>query len=200
MVALIARLDVDAVDWVGTSMGGLIGLSIAGQPGSPIRKLVLNDIGPTIDAAAVKRIGEYVGQPLRFADVEQATNYITLVSAPFGLKTRAEWREITETVIRRDGDAWVLHYDPRLALPFKAVTAEAAAAGEAALWKLYDRIACPTLLTRGAESDLLSFATAQAMTERGPRARLVEFDGVGHAPMFMHDDQIGAVRSFLLQE
>lgn len=200
MAALIARLNAKTLHWVGTSMGGLIGMSVAGQAGSPIAKLVINDVGPTLDAAAIVRIGDYLGKPERFADVEQATDYFATIFAPFGLKTREEWRAITETVIRKDGDGWIPHYDPRIALPFKAVTPEAAATGEAALWKLYDSIRCPTMLTRGAQSDLLTSATAKAMTERGPRAKLVEFGGVGHAPMFMHDDQIKVVADFLLTD
>jgi pimeloyl-ACP methyl ester carboxylesterase len=200
MAALIARLNAKTLHWVGTSMGGLIGMSIAGQPGSPIAKLVINDIGPTLNAAVLTRIRDYLGKPVQFADIEQATDYVAAISAPFGLKTRDEWRAITETVIRKDGDRWIPHYDPRIALPFKAVTPEAAAAGEAALWKLYDNIKCPTLLTRGAKSDLLSPATARTMTERGPRARLVEFEGIGHAPIFMHDDQIKVVADFLLTD
>jgi pimeloyl-ACP methyl ester carboxylesterase len=202
MVTLIARLGVESVHWVGTSMGGLIGIMLGGQPGSPIAKLVINDVGPTLDAAALARIGDYLGKPVRFKDLEQAVDYIAAISVPFGLRTRGEWREITETVVRpiRDeqGDGWVLHYDPRIAVPFRAVTPESAAAGEAAMWKLYDAIACPTLLVRGERSDLLTRETAQAMTQRGPRAKLVEIAGVGHAPMFMHDGQIAVVRDFLL--
>lgn len=204
MVTLLARLDAETVDWVGTSMGGLIGITLAGQPGATIRRMVINDVGPTLDAAALARIGEYLGKPVRFASVEQAIDYVALISAPFGLSTRDEWRELTLPVIRpvhdAHGEGWVMHYDPRIGEPFKSVTAEAAAAGEAALWQLYEAIQARVLLTRGARSDLLSPATAQRMTQVGPPARLVEFDGVGHAPMFMHDDQIAVVRDFLLQE
>ncbi len=204
MVTLVARLDVPHVHWVGTSMGGLIGIWLGGQPGSPISRMVINDVGPTLDAAALTRIGDYVGKPMRFASVDEATDYVTSISLPFGLRSRDEWRTITESVIRpvhdTQGDGWVLHYDPAIGAPFRNVTPESAAAAERALWALYDRIGCPLLLTRGAESDLLSRATARAMTERGPRARLVEFAGVGHAPMFMHDEQIAVVRDFLLEE
>lgn len=200
MVTLLARLDADTVDWVGTSMGGLIGITLAGQPGVAIRRLVINDVGPTLDAAALTRIGEYVGKPLRFADEEQAIDYVASISAPFGLTSRADWRAITLPAIKRDGDAWVLHYDPRIGEPFRAVTPEAAAAAEASLWGLYGNIKAQVLLTRGAESDLLSRATAQRMVDTGPHARLVEFAGVGHAPMFMAADQIGVLREFLLQE
>ncbi len=202
MVTLLARLDADAVDWVGTSMGGLIGMSLAGQPGAAIRRMVINDVGPTLDAAALTRIGEYLGKPVRFASEDQAIDYVSTISAPFALKTRGEWREITLPVIKPspDGEGWVMHYDPRIGEPFRATTPEAAAAGEAALWGLYANIKARVLLTRGASSDLLSAATAQRMTEIGPRARLVEFAGVGHAPMFMHADQIDVVRQFLLEE
>jgi pimeloyl-ACP methyl ester carboxylesterase len=199
MVTLIARLGVESVHWVGTSMGGLIGLTLAGQPGSPVKRLVLNDVGPKVNPEALARIGDYVGKPMRFSSVEEAVDYITLISLGFGLRDRDEWREITQSVLKPDGDGFTLHYDLRLALPIKAMTPEIAAASEAALWKFYDQIQCPTLLIRGANSDLLSHETATAMTQRGPRASLVEFAGVGHAPMFFDPAQIGAVRNFLLQ-
>lgn len=200
MVTLLARLNATTVHWVGTSMGGLIGIALAGLEHSPVARLVINDVGPRLDAAAIARIGAYVGAPVRFASVDEAIDYVMKVAAPFGLRTREEWREITEPALRADGDGWVLHYDPRIAEPFKAVTPQSAAAGEAMMWKLYDAIACPTLLARGAESDLLTRETAEEMTRRGPRARLVEFPGVGHAPMFLHDDQIAVVREFLLED
>jgi pimeloyl-ACP methyl ester carboxylesterase len=199
MVTLVARLNAQSVHWVGTSMGGLVGISLAGMADSPVSRLVINDVGPRLDAAALARIGAYVGRPVRFASVEEAIDYVATVAAPFGLRTREQWREITEPSLRADGGEWVLHYDPLIAMPFGAVTPQSAAAGEAAMWKLYDAIRCPTLLTRGETSDLLSRETAAEMTRRGPRARLVEFAGVGHAPMFFDDEQIAVVRDFLLQ-
>jgi pimeloyl-ACP methyl ester carboxylesterase len=198
MVTLIARLDVERVDWVGTSMGGLIGIALAGQPESPIRQLVINDVGPALGAAAIARIGSYVGQPVSFAGLEDAVDYVSMTAAPFGLKTREDWRELVAPTLRREGDRFVFHYDPAIATPFKSVTPEAAAAGEAAMWALYDRIAARTLLVRGAQSDLLTAETAAAMSTRGPRPLLVEVDGVGHAPTFMPADQIAFVRDFLL--
>jgi pimeloyl-ACP methyl ester carboxylesterase len=198
MVTLIARLDVGRVDWVGTSMGGLIGIALAGQPESPIRQLVINDVGPALGAAAIARIGSYVGQPVSFANLEEAVDYVSVTAAPFGLKTREDWRELIVPTLRREGDRYVFHYDPAIAVPFKSVTPEAAAAGEAAMWALYDRITARTLLVRGAESDLLTAETAAAMVTRGPRPALVEIDGVGHAPTFMPADQIAVVRDFLL--
>jgi pimeloyl-ACP methyl ester carboxylesterase len=199
MVTLIARMNAQSVHWVGTSMGGLIGISLAGLPDSPVSKMVINDVGPRLDAAALTRIGSYVGKSVRFASLDEAVDYVAAVAAPFGLRSREEWRELTEPALRQDGDAWVLHYDPLIAVPFAAVTPQSAAAGEAAMWKLYDAIACPTLITRGEISDLLTSETAEDMTRRGPRARLVQFAGIGHAPMFFHDDQIAVVRDFLLQ-
>jgi pimeloyl-ACP methyl ester carboxylesterase len=198
MVTLLARLDAEAVDWVGTSMGGLIGMGLASLPGSPIRRMVLNDVGPAIEPGAIARIGAYLGVPLSWASIDEAADYLRGISKGFGPHSREEWMALTRPMLVADGDRWVLHYDPAIALPFKAVTPEAVAAGEAMLWNRYDAIRCPTLVVRGAESDLLSHATAQAMGERGPRARLVEFAGVGHAPTLVAPDQIDAVREFLL--
>jgi len=198
MVVLIARLNVGAVDWVGTSMGGLIGIALAGQLNSPIRRLVINDVGPRLDAAAVSRIGSYVGAPLTFTSVDQAVDYISMVAAPFGLTRRQDWRELVEPGLKRQGANWILHYDPQIAVPFKAVSPEKAAADEAILWSLYDNIRCPTLVLRGENSDLLSRSTAAEMQGRGPRAELAEIAGVGHAPTLMLPHEMALVRDFLL--
>ena len=200
MVTLIARLDVEQVDWVGTSMGGLIGIALAGQAQSPIRRLVINDVGPRLDAAAIARIGDYVGTPMSFSSVDQAVDYISVIAAPFGLTRREDWRELVEPGLKRDGARWILHYDPRIAVPFRAATPERTAADEAALWALYDNIRCPTLVIRGENSDLLSRATLDDMARRGPRAKTVEIAGVGHAPTLMLANEIAIVRSFLLNE
>ena len=199
MVTLVARLGVEQVDWVGTSMGGLIGLGLASLPNSPVRRLVLNDVGPAIEPAALARIGTYLGQPVRWASLDEAADAMWAVSQGFGPHTREQWLELSQPQIvpAPDGNGFVPHYDPAIAVPFRAVTPDIAKAGEAALWAAYDRLSAPTLLLRGAQSDLLSAATAQAMTERGPRARLVEFAGVGHAPMLVQPDQRAVVREFL---
>ena len=202
MVALLARLDTEQVDWVGTSMGGLIGLGIAslhrpeGRP-SPIRRLVLNDVGPAIRFEALQRIGSYLGKAAHFSSLEEGAAYLRSISEGFGPHTDEEWLALSTPLFREDGGQWKMHYDPAIALPFTAVTPEIAAAGEAALWGAYDALSCPTLLIRGADSDLLSAETARAMTQRGPSARLVELPGVGHAPTLIHEDQIAIVRSFL---
>jgi pimeloyl-ACP methyl ester carboxylesterase len=199
MVALIARLGVAEVDWVGTSMGGLIGIALAGQAEAPIRRLVINDVGPRLDATAIARIGTYLGAPVSFATVDEAIDYVSVVAAPFGVKAREDWRELVEPALRRDGERWRLHYDPAIAVPFKSVTPEGAAAAEAAMWRLYDAIRGPTLIVRGEHSDLLTRETLAEMRSRGPRAEGAEVPGVGHAPTFMFEYEIALVRDFLLK-
>lgn len=202
MVTLLARLDAEVVDWVGTSMGGLIGLAVASLKGSPVRRLVLNDVGPAIEASALQRIGSYLGQPARWKTVEEAADALLAISTGFGPHSREQWLELTRPQVvpvpAAEGGGFKPHYDPAIAVPFRAITPEAAAAGQAALWYAYEQLKCPTLLLRGADSDLLSSETARAMTERGPRARLVEFAGVGHAPTLVAADQRAAVAEFLL--
>ncbi len=198
MVTLLARLDASELHWVGTSMGGLIGLGLASLADSPIRRLVLNDVGPAIEYAALARIGGYLGQPAHWKTVDEAADALRAISLGFGPHTREEWLALTRPQLKADGDGFRPHYDPAIAAPFRAVTPELASAGEAMLWQAYDALKCPTLLLRGAESDLLSRATADAMAQRGPRARVHEIEGVGHAPMLVKADQIAVVRDFLL--
>ncbi len=202
MVTLVARLDVEQLDWVGTSMGGLIGLGLASLPGSPVRRLVLNDVGPAIQPEALRRIGGYLGQPAHWRTLDEAADALLAISQGFGPHTREQWLELTRPQLVADTGhpqgGFKPHYDPAIALPFRAITPELAAAGEALLWQSYERLSCPTLLLRGAESDLLSRDTALAMTQRGPRARLHEFAGVGHAPMLVQPEQRAVVRAFLL--
>ncbi|MGX4641317.1 alpha/beta fold hydrolase [Massilia sp. SYSU DXS3249] len=202
MVTLVARATAggpDQVHWFGTSMGGLIGMALASLPGTPVTKLVLNDIGPTLDGAAMARIADYIGQDLRFPDYETGARFIREVSNSFGPHTEEQWNKLAGDVLRQETDgAWVRHYDLALAVPFKAMSEERAQRDQAALWRAFDAIACPTLLVRGAESDLLSHETAEEMTRRGPRPRLVEIPGVGHAPTFVQPDQIAIARDFLL--
>lgn len=195
LTTLIARLDVEAVDYLGTSLGGLIGMTLAALPDSPVKKLVLNDVGAVLSAASLLRIGAYLQQRPQLPTLEAAEAYVRAVYAPFGAHSDAEWRMLTESVVRREPDGSLrLHYDPALAVPFTAKPPEA----DVELWSLYDAIRCPTLVLRGEHSDLLTRATAQGMSARGPRARVVEFANVGHAPTLMHEDQIGVVREFLL--
>jgi pimeloyl-ACP methyl ester carboxylesterase len=213
MLALLAKLQAEApigtLDWVGTSMGGLIGLVISGQPDLPlpqrVRKLVLNDVGPTVEWAALERICTYLGKSGEFESVQQAADAMWAVSSSFGPHTPAQWLALSTPMVRlvENADAnapkcWKLHYDPAIAEPFCAATQASTAQGQAVLWRLYDQVSADTLLLRGVESDLLSLDTAQAMTERGPRAQLVAFKGVGHAPTLTSADQVAVVADFLL--
>jgi pimeloyl-ACP methyl ester carboxylesterase len=197
MVTLLARLNAQTVHWVGTSMGGLIGIGLASLPQSPISRMVLNDVGPTIQPEAIARIGSYLGLPMRWSSLDEAADYMLSISRGFGPHSREQWLALTQPMLKPDGEGFKPHYDPNIAVPFKAMTPDIAAAGEAALWRAYDAIGCPTLLLRGADSDLLTRDTAIAMTQRGPRAQLREFAGVGHAPMLVVPEQIAVVREFL---
>lgn len=200
MVTLVARLNPAVLHWFGTSMGGLIGLAFTSLPGAPVSRLVLNDIGPRLDVAALQRIGTYLGQPISFDSVDAGVAYIQQVSQSFGAHTDAQWREFAQYTLREVEGRWRFHYDPEIAMVFKQTTPEMVMLGEQALWSAYDAIACPTLLVRGADSDLLSAETAREMTMRGPRARLLEFPDIGHAPSFLHEAQIDRLEAFLLED
>jgi pimeloyl-ACP methyl ester carboxylesterase len=194
LAALIARSGAEQVDWVGTSMGGLIGMMLAAQPHTPIRRLVLNDVGPVIPKASLERIAQYVGKAPTFADLDALERYIRQVSAPFGPLTDDQWRHLALHSSRRYDDGSVaMGYDPAIGNAFSGEMKDVV------LWPFWDAISCPTLLLRGVQSDLLLESTAQEMTQRGPRPRLVQFEGIGHAPMLMADDQIAVVREFLLE-
>ncbi|WP_332775272.1 alpha/beta fold hydrolase [Polaromonas sp.] len=263
MLALLAQLHAQApvkvLDWVGTSMGGLIGMVLAGQPGLPlpsaagpsqgasaplgltsaapslpaqawtdgraaasrsgtssaahevasvgasilpVRKLVLNDVGPVIQWKAIQRIGTYLGQTGRFRSLQEAADAMWAISTGFGPHTPEQWLALSRPMVKPvDGAAsgdLRLHYDPAIAVPFRGATEASTQQGEAMLWQLYDGIRAQTLITRGAQSDLLSPQTALAMTQRGPHARLVTFEGVGHAPTLMAAEQVATLTDFLL--
>ena len=202
---LHAAAPVRSLDWVGTSMGGLIGMALAGAPRlplpTPIRRLVLNDVGPVIQWTALQRIGTYLGHTGQFDSVEQAADAMWKISQGFGPHAPEQWLALSQGMVKPlDGGGFTLHYDPAIAVPFRALDEAAAQAGQAALWALYDAIRARTLLLRGAQSDLLTAETAQEMTQRGPRARLVAFEGVGHAPTLVAPDQVNTVTAFLLDE
>lgn len=198
IVTLLARVDPRRLAWVGTSLGGLIGIALAGLRHSPVQRLVLNDVGPALDPRGLLRIASYVGHKMHFASVDEAAVSLREISVGFGPHTDAQWLALTRPMLRPEDGGWRLHYDPALAQPLTVGAAQAAAAGELALWQAYDQITAPTLLLRGEQSDILSPQTARAMTQRGPRARWVEFPGVGHAPTLVQPDQVDIVRGFLL--
>lgn len=222
--ALHARAPIAQLDLVGTSMGGLISIVLAGHRElplpAPVRRLVLNDVGPTLEAAAVERIAGYAGRGAVYADLPEAAAAMRVISAGFGPHTDAQWLALSAPMVvpaatrSEDGRRKLspqeaahgparpgvrLHYDPAIAAALRGTMApEAMQQAEQLTWALYDAIEAPTLLLRGADSDLLSRATATAMTQRGPRARWVGFDGVGHAPTLVAPAQSAVVARFLL--
>lgn len=209
LAALVLKLRAErpdaVIDWVGTSMGGLVGMALAAQPALGLRRLVLNDVGPVIQWEALQRIGSYLGLNLSFASEQEAVHYLASIFSGFGPHTPEQWLALSRPMLRERGSRWWLHYDPSIAAPFKALVGmvdEAAARqavrdGEAAMWGLYDAITAPTLLLRGADSDLLTRDTVVEMAVRGPRAQCVEFAHVGHAPTLVTGDQIATVQAFL---
>jgi pimeloyl-ACP methyl ester carboxylesterase len=210
MLVLLAQLKPGKLDWIGTSMGGLIGMVICGQPDLPlpvpVRKLLLNDVGPVIQWEALVRIGQYLGNAPRFASLEQAAQAMWAISTTFGPHTPAQWLELSKHMVRPANDEGdmqggvVLHYDPAIAVPFRTITQESAAQAQDATWALYDNIQAQTMLVRGALSDVVSPQTALTMTQRGPKARLVEIAGVGHAPTFVADNQVEIACRFIFDE
>jgi pimeloyl-ACP methyl ester carboxylesterase len=196
MTALVARLDTDTVDWIGTSMGGMIGMFMAAQPNTPVRRLIVNDVGPLIPKAALQRIADYVGADRSFTDVGEVEAYLRDVHAPFGALSDDQWRHLAEHSVRpRDDGRLALHYDPGIADAFRQGPVEDI--DDVDLWPVWDRIACPVLVLRGAESDLLLRETAAEMATRGPKADVVEIAGCGHAPALMDESQIKIIRDWL---
>lgn len=195
MNALFARLDVTRLDFVGTSMGGVIGMMLAALPGHPIARLIVNDVGPTIPKEAIARIRDYVGRDYRFADIDALEAHMRKVYAPFGPLTDIQWRKLAEdAAYRNDDDSVSQAYDPAIALSFLSGEVQ-----DVEFWPVWDSIDIPTLVLRGADSDLLGTETAIEMQRRGPRATLIEFEGVGHAPALLDDDQIDVVKRFLAE-
>jgi pimeloyl-ACP methyl ester carboxylesterase len=195
MTALLARTGVEEVDWVGTSMGGLMGMLLAAQPGSPIRKLVMNDVGPLVPKTGLARIAEYVGKPVKFSSIAKIEGYLRMIAAPFGPLTDDQWRHLVKHSTRRleNGD-YVFAYDPGIAEAMKDILEDVD------LWSVWDGVSCPVLVIRGANSDVLTRDDAEMMTQRGPRAKLVEFAHIGHAPALMADDQIRTITDWLAND
>jgi pimeloyl-ACP methyl ester carboxylesterase len=194
MVPLIARTGEDTVDWVGTSMGGIIGIILAALPNSPIRKLVLNDVGPVIPREAMARIRDYVGYDPVFKDLAALEAHLRKVHAPFGPLTDGQWADMARHGHWRtaEGD-YKLSCDPAIAAFIK----QGDKAEEVRFWELWDAISCPVLVVRGARSDLLTAETVAEMKTRGPGCDVVEVPEVGHAPALMEPEQIAPIVDFL---
>jgi len=194
MVTLIARQGVEYVDWVGTSMGGVIGMLLASQPETPVRRLVLNDVGPLITAESLRRIGKYIGKSPVFPTMDDAETYMRQIGSPFGSLTDEQWQHLTRYSMRPIEKGFTFNYDPSLGDPFQMMPI----LFDVQVWDSFDHIRCPMLAIRGAESDLLKRETWLEMAKRSPKVNLVEFPDIGHAPMLMAEDQVAAIRDFLL--
>ena len=191
---LLHRRSERYIDWVGTSMGGLIGMMLAAQPKSPIRRLVMNDVGPFVPANALRRLGSYVGKDPRFSNLDKFESYMRTICAPFGPLTDAQWRHLAIHGAKKFTDgSYGFKYDPKIGDPLRSGFFQ-----DVDLWEFWDKLPCPVLILRGAESDLLLKDTAERMCRREAPTKLVEFPGVGHAPMLMSADQVKVVRDFLL--
>lgn len=219
MVTLIAKLSPKQLDWVGTSMGGLIGLGLVSALNTsknlrpdrgnfglgdaaymPLRKMVLNDVGPSLDMDGLSRISDYVGQAKEFDSFQQAVDYVRATSLGFGPHDENGWADLTRYVFNHQGDKWVKHYDLRLAQAFALQTPEIIQASELILWQAWQNMPASSLILRGADSDILAAADAQQMLSENKSSAMVEFVGVGHAPSLRSDDQIAAIKDFLLGE
>ena len=193
---MVKALGVSQVDWLGTSMGGLIGMVYAAMPHSPIRRMLINDVGPKIEPEAIKRLGSYVGQPFSFVSRADALNSLNAICATFGEHTPEEWKTYNGPMLIERNGLWSMHYDPDISVPFASVNPIMAKAGEMAMWHAFKQIKIPMLIVRGAVSDLLSAATVAEMCKVNPYARSIEIPNVGHAPAFVKQEQIALAKEF----
>ena len=190
---LLERLGLRGVDWIGTSMGGLIGMALAAGENPPMDRLVINDVGPLVSGASRSRIRSYIGLDLLFANMAELEAHLRQIHASFGPLTDGQWRHLALHSSRATPEGLRLHYDPQIRVPFLAEGEE-----DIDLWEVWDRICCPTLVLHGTESVLLTADILQQMRTRGPAVEVVSFAGVGHAPALMSEDQIGVVAGWLL--
>ena len=193
MTVLAARVGAESFDWIGTSLGGLMGIVLAGVPNSPIRRLVINDIAPEVPTAALQRLALYLGADRRFPDLGAVEAHLRETLAPFGPMTDADWRRMAETSVRKTEDGYRLAYDPGIAQNFRRFWLPI----HANLWRYWDRITCPVLILRGTRSDFLTQALLDRMVRRLPHAEVIEFDGVGHTPTLNAPRQIDPVVEWL---
>jgi pimeloyl-ACP methyl ester carboxylesterase len=198
VAAVIARSGVKAVDYVGTSLGGHVGMEMAALPGNPIRRLVLNDFGARVGGVALQRIGSYLRMKRRFATIEELEAHLRSIHAPFGHLTDAQWRHMAEhSAVKTEEGDYRQHYDPAIGRAFSWPLMV-----DISLWDVWDKVSCPVMILRGEDSDLLHASTVREMQKRGIAGRnglvrSVEVRGVGHAPALMSDSQITLIEDFL---
>jgi pimeloyl-ACP methyl ester carboxylesterase len=192
-VSLLDQLGILDLHWLGTSMGGAIGIQLAaGALKGRIRRLILNDIGPQLGAAAVERIRSYAGKPAQFDRLSELEQYFRSIYKPYGWLSDAQWRRLAETSARRTADGKLTpHYDPNMVMQFTHHPEDYDQ------WEAWDAIEVPTLCLRGETSDLLLPEVAEAMRSRGPRAVVVTIPGCGHAPALNVPEQFALVERFL---
>jgi cobalt-zinc-cadmium efflux system protein len=196
MAKLVKQLGVTHVDWFGTSMGGLIGMVYAAMPRNPIRRMLINDVGPRIEPEAIKRLSSYVGQAFSFTNRADALQRLNEICASFGTHTPEEWEIYNGPMVVQKEGLWVMHYDPDISVPFASVNPMMAKAGEMAMWHTFKQIHIPMLIVRGGESDLLSAKTVAEMCRLNPYVRSIEIPGIGHAPAFVKSEQVALAKEF----
>ena len=194
-----------SIDWVGTSMGGIIGMLMCGvdalKPQVPIRRLVLNDVGPVVRWEFIERLKNYVGKGNTFLSLEEGIESLRLIFKGFGPHSNEEWIKLSLPMLKEiEGPRWIFHYDNQIAVPIELMTQQSSMAAEKTMWSIYDQINCETLLIKGEESELMSSETTREMCNRGPKPLLYTVQGVGHAPTLIHDDQLKMVKNFLVRE
>ncbi len=192
MMKFMAALDLHKISWIGTSLGGIIGMIVASVEATPIHRLVLNDVGGFISKDAMGGIVEYLKLSPSFATLDEAEQHLREIHAAFGTLEDAQWRRLAEKSVRQENGRFKLHYDPAIVEPFKEFSAE-----DVELWQFYTAITCPVLLLHGIESDLLSQETAKKMTKTGPKATLIDYADAGHAPSLMVEEQISDIDAWL---
>jgi pimeloyl-ACP methyl ester carboxylesterase len=198
---LIAASGARSVDWIGTSLGGHIGMELAALPGSPIRRLILNDFGARVAGSALQRIGAYLRVKRRFASIADLEAHLRSIHEPFGKLTDAQWRHLAEhSAVKTDEGDYRQHFDPAIARMFSWPLMV-----DISLWHVWDKVACPTLILHGEDSDLLHASTVRTMARRGEAGRKglvrsIEVRECGHAPALMSDAQISVVEEFLLEK
>jgi pimeloyl-ACP methyl ester carboxylesterase len=201
MAAVIARSGATAVDWIGTSLGGQVGMEMAALAGAPIRRLVLNDFGARVAGVALQRIASYLRMKRRFASIEELEAHLRSIHEPFGKLTDAQWRHLAEhSAVKTDDGDYRQHYDPAIGRAFSWPMMV-----DIALWNVWEQVSCPVMILRGEDSDLLHASTVREMQKRGIAGknglvRSIEVRDVGHAPALMSDHQIALIEEFLADE